>query len=205
MKSQLLLLPLFLLNMAETNSIPRVLFKILNLLIFSSRIGKGKGEGEGEVEKRRCRVAQMEPFCLHQNATELQNQTLAANMKMIFKFWTFLPKKLKLLFSAEEQEKLRRKIGEASILSLSRCRTADKLANSFSRNNLDIYLTPFDPSHSQTPGRQANAAGRGFYKFKESVNSSVAFPGMLPFLGQEIVLTADLPSDLDGWQKAIWN
>ena len=163
--------------MAGTNSIQRVLLKILNLLIFSSRIGKGKGEGEGEVEKRRCRVAQMEPFCLHQNATELQNQTLAANMKMIFKFWTFLPKKLKLLFSAEEQEKLRRKIGEASILSLSRCRTADKLAESFSRNNLDIYLTPFDRSH-----RARLLVDKPMQPGEVFTNSRKASTALLPFL-----------------------
>ena len=45
---------LFAKYMAGTNSIQRVLLKILNLLIFSSRIGKGKGEGKGEVEERRC-------------------------------------------------------------------------------------------------------------------------------------------------------
>ena len=33
--------------------------KFLNLLIFSSRVGKGKGEGEGEVEETRCRVAEI--------------------------------------------------------------------------------------------------------------------------------------------------
>ena len=33
--------------------------KFLNLLIFSSRVGKGKGEGEGEIEETRCRVAEI--------------------------------------------------------------------------------------------------------------------------------------------------
>ena len=59
--------------------------KFLNLLIFSSRVGKGKGEGEGEVEETRCRVAEM----LKTSTKKLKKESIkniSENMRNFFLF-----------------------------------------------------------------------------------------------------------------------
>ena len=92
---------------------------------------------------------------------------LFASLTFSFKLSTF---SIFYFFSAEEQEKLRRKIGEASPFIVR----ADKVTKD--HFGLDIYLTPFDPSYSQTPCRQANAAWVAFTNSgKASANSYVAF------------------------------
>ena len=55
--------------------------KFLNLLIFSSRVGKGKGEGEGEVEETRCRVAEI----LKTEKESMKN--ILENMRNVFFFF----------------------------------------------------------------------------------------------------------------------
>ena len=96
--------------MAGTNSIPRVLLKILNLLIFSSRIGKGKGEGEGEVEERRCWVAQLFVFApkCHGNA-ESDIDCKYGNAISTLLFVGNFPVKLKLPFFSRRARKAEKK------------------------------------------------------------------------------------------------
>ena len=59
--------------------------KFLNLLIFSSRVGKGKGEGEGEVEETRCRVAEiLKTFAKKTEKESMKN--ILENMRNFFLF-----------------------------------------------------------------------------------------------------------------------
>ena len=114
------------------------------------------------------------------------------------------PVKLKLVFfSAEEQEKLRRQIGEAfpwDPLIVPPVK-ADKLTKD--DFGLDIYLTPFDPSYSQTPCRQANATLGWHLQIQGKRKPTAMFPVSHHCNGwQELVLTATgLPPDLVAGRK----
>ena len=61
--------------------------KFLNLLIFSSRVGKGKGEGEGEVEETRCRVAEILKTFAKKKTEKESIKNILENMRNFFFFF----------------------------------------------------------------------------------------------------------------------